>query len=1033
MRRRSLIAWGAFLSVAVTANGAFAQKRAFNVPAGPAVASIPEFARQAGLQIIAPADQLAGLRTPAIVGVRDARAALEALIAGANLEIASDDGGVISLRNSKPKADQPPLSSAGDEPVVKRLTPVVVTGSRVIANGNDSPTPVTVALADEMLDTQPASIVDGLNTLPALLGSITSSSNASGPNTANLRGVGTLRGLILFDGHRIGPTQNNGAVSIDVIPQMLLQRVDVVTGGASAVYGSDAVSGVLNFITDTRFRGLKLNLQGGVSGYGDQAKPQVGIAVGAPVLDGRGHLEASYEFRDSPAVARASRPWFKTIWTEQGSVAGGGPVGSATNPYRLTAGAVLATASFGGLVISGPLNGLNFSQNGVLGPFVHGSPTGTAGVEVGGQGAYYTGSSIAIGQQAHQAFARFDYDFGDRLHGFVQAAVSRNHYAYVQQNLLLSKVSIGYDNAFLSTLQPQYQAVVAAQLADNPLGSFQLSKMDTVVPDQRTQIQENYLMVVAGLDGSLGTYDWDVGYTHTDSRQAQQNDHGVDNARLYAALNAVVNPADGRIVCHAALVNPSVYGGCVPLDVFGPTAESQAAVDYVRHVPHALQTYVSDDLSATLKGAPFRLPAGPAAMAVSAEWRRLTHSVGSDSPPMTPVDCAGIQFNCTASSVPFQGGSVAPLSAVSQTVSEIAYETDLPLLADDPFADALNLNGAVRYTTYNTSGSVWTWKIGLDWKIDADFTLRATRSRDIRAPNLNDLFAPRGLALTQYVDIHSGGAGVIANVTQGNPNLTPEIADTTTAGVVWRPASAPGFSLSLDGYRILIANAIVTISAFQPATQQACEASGGLAQVCSLYIRPLPFSNRTAANYPLAIVNESLNVAALDAYGLDAEANYATRLLGRRLSLRGLVNWQPHLLYNNGPGGMVDVGGAADGVNNLPAIAGVKLLLSATWDVTDAWRVHLQERWRGPERQNGSAGLYFADGMLAAAAFTDLTVSYSVNRSLQAFLNVQNLFDTPPIPWASAGGSVQPNYLGGFAQGDDILGRYFTLGLRLRL
>jgi outer membrane receptor protein involved in Fe transport len=311
--------------------------------------------------------------------------------------------------------------------------------------------------------------------------------------------------------------------------------------------------------------------------------------------------------------------------------------------------------------------------------------------------------------------------------------------------------------------------------------------------------------------------------------------------------------------------------------------------------------------------------------------------------------------------------------------------------------------------------------------------LRATQSRDIRAPNLSDLYAPRGVVLTQFADIHSGGSGVVPNITQGNPALTPEIADTTTAGLVWRPSFAKGLSLSFDAYRILINNAIVTISAFQPATEAACEASGGAAQVCSLYIRPLPFTNTTPANYPTAIVNESLNVAALDAYGIDAEANYATRLFDRPLELRLLFNWQPHLLYNNGPAGLVDVGGAADGINNLPAISAAKLVLSADYRIGGPWRIHVEERWRGPERQNGSAGLHFADGMLRAAAFTDMTVNYTVNGSLQAYLNIRNLFNSPPIRWASAGGSLQPNYLGGFAQGDDIMGRYFTVGLRLRL
>ena len=275
---------------------------------------------------------------------------------------------------------------------------IVVTGSRLIRNGNNSPTPVTIASTQDLLETQPNSVINGLNTLPGLLGSLstTSNVNSGGYNTINLRGVGTLRALVLYDGHRVGPTQGGinassaGAVNVDVIPQMLLQRVDVVTGGASAVYGSDAVSGVVNFITDTKFEGLKANAQSGISTYGDDRKINLGIAYGRKLFGDRGHIEFSYEYRDAPGFDRADRRFFDPIYTEQGSVVGGGTPGTAGNPFQLTTGAILGTSSFGGLINTGPLSNLNFKQNGVLSPFVRGTATGTMGVEIGGDGAYYT-------------------------------------------------------------------------------------------------------------------------------------------------------------------------------------------------------------------------------------------------------------------------------------------------------------------------------------------------------------------------------------------------------------------------------------------------------------------------------------------------------------------------------------------------------------------------------------------------------------------------------------------------------------------
>ena len=1031
---------------AVCASQASAAEVAFNIPSGPLPAALQAFGLQSGAPIVFNPSSARSIISPGAVGIFEPSEALNRLLAGSRLNYVRA-GRAFTVVSSPDPPVRPPrehpmmeseLIAAAGQPapsLQEAVSEVVVTGSRVITSGAGSPSPLTMTFISDLLDLQPSSMAQGLNILPSVLGSITATSNVNtaGPNTVNLRGVGTLRALVLFDGHRVGPTQANGAVSIDVVPQMMLKRADLVTGGASAVYGSDAVSGVLNFVTDNKFMGLKFNIQDGQSEYGDDNKLDVGIAVGRDLVGGRGHFEASYQHRRSAGALRSDRPFFDAIWTEQGAVIGAGPVGTADNPYKLVAHAVVATASFGGQINSGPLGGLNFTTDGQLSPFVHGAPTGTAGVEIGGQGAYYTRSTIDLPQNSQQQFARFDFDFSRDFHGFVQAAATQANYLGIGQNWLLSRVAIGYNNAYLSTLQPQYRALVVQQLANDPQGSFQFSKMDTVYPNTNTRNHEGYYVIQLGLSGSVESFNWEAGYVHTDSRYRSENPNGIDNARLFAALNAVVDPASGQVMCHAALVNPSAYGGCVPLNVFGPTAESAAALAYIRHVPHSAQLYASDDVGGTIRGAPLTLPAGPVNMALSAEWRKLTFEVQSDSPPTSTVNCAGIEFNCTATISPFMGGQTSVLSPVDQTVTEVAYEADLPVLADLAYAQSFNLNSAVRFTDYNTSGSVWTWKIGGLWRINDEVLVRATRSRDIRAPNLNELFAPRAVGLNQYVDIHTGASGVVANVTQGNRNLKPEKADTTTAGIVWRSRSVDGFSLSVDGYRIRINAAVVGIPAFQPATQRACELSNGAAEVCALYVRPFPFSNRTAANYPTALLSQSLNVAALDTYGVDIEANYATTLSSGKLALRALFNWQPHLLYDNGPAGQIDIGGAADGVGALPAIPSTKLVISASYSATKALSFRIQERWRGRLDQNGTKGLYFADGKVPSVAYTDVNATYNLSKLAAVFVNVQNLFSADPPAWASAGGSLQPNYLGGFAQGDDIVGRYFTLGLRLSM
>jgi outer membrane receptor protein involved in Fe transport len=443
-----------------------------------------------------------------------------------------------------------------------------------------------------------------------------------------------------------------------------------------------------------------------------------------------------------------------------------------------------------------------------------------------------------------------------------------------------------------------------------------------------------------------------------------------------------------------------------------------------------------DDVSAAITGSPINGWAGPIEMALSAEFRKLSFRVLSHQPTTDPVVCTGIQFNCSATTTPY-ASTTANFPKVGVNVREAAYEFQVPLLKDAPLVRSLGLNGAVRYTNYSTSGTVYTWKAGLTYMMNGALSLRATRSRDIRAPTLQNLYAPQSSAPLSMIDIHTGNTpGILQQITQGNPNLTPEIADTWTTGFVWSPRFVDGFSLTMDYYYTRIKNGLVNFFTATPSVQLACEDSNGASPICALYNRPFPFSDRTPANYPTSVFNLTINSAGFLAYGLDTEIDYAHRLFEHEFKLRALLNYQPHLINDLGPAGVYDVGGAADGIGGQAATPNIKGLLQANYQVTGNFSAIFQERYRNAIKNYAPGFFVFAIGKLPPAWYTDLTLNYkvkAVSGELETFLNIKNVFNKQPDPWASSGGSGQVGSFGGWLQGDDPLGRYYTVGLRYKL
>lgn len=913
---------------------------------------------------------------------------------------------------------------------------IVVTGTRIVTNGNSQPTPVTVATTDILLRTSPTNIPDALNKLPAFALSRGAalqnniSDNFNG-NFLNLRGLGIERNLILLDGRRVAPTSFSGAVDTNVLPQMLVQRVEIVTGGASAVYGSDAVSGVINYILDRKFTGLKVDASAGVSSRGDAPQWRAAAAYGADLLDGRGHFMASYEHFAQNGIIKEDRAAGAAVY----AVAGAGTV---ANPYRLITGARSSSFDFGGLITSGPLAGQVFVSPGVAGPAVRGTAEGGVLFSGGGIGGYAKNSSATSDVTTDQAFARFDYDATDEVRLILQGNYARSNNLTYLFPTFTGSVAVPSDNAFLS-------AATQAALAGTT--SFNFSKLiDGDLYRNTLDVTTKNWSVLGGMEAELAGLKWNASFQHGESTTNLGGNAGyVINGRLRAALDAVdqgqfqSGVANGNIVCRVTLTNPTAFPGCIPYNAFGASSESQAASiawfmgDLVNQ-----PKFVMDNAQIGVSGTAFDGWAGPIGFAITGEWRQVALDVTTNTPGTLATDCTGIRFGCATTLPYLRTGQIFPISK-QNNVKEISGEVNVPLLRDSAIGDA-GLNAAIRYTDYSTSGGVTTYKVGGDWKPIDGVRLRAALSRDIRAPSLWELYQPATNATSGYTDEHARDvngnrfSGVVLTQTSGNAALVPEVAKTLTAGLIVAPPSIPGLNFAVDVYRIRMSNAITQVDGRSATVQNLCEASNGTGIFCTLYERPLPFSDRTLANAPTLVRVQRLNAASVKTWGIDAEAGYNFEVgADQRMSVRMLASYQPQYTQILIPGTAPQI---LAGTAALQAVGGVpKLRLTGFVNFSSpSFAVDIQERWRSSLNWDANRAPVYSMPKVAAVAYTDLTLSFypGQDKGRQIYLSVQNLFDKQSPVYAVPGQAATPAFQYPASTGDDILGRYFTVGARFK-
>ena len=939
-----------------------------------------------------------------------------ALFVGALVGSVALAQGTAGTPSSSPQGSAP-------EPVMEE---VQVTGTRISTSSSyQSPTPVTAMSTEELTSSTPTDIADGLNKLPQFIGSTSPATGSSTfasddhGNLLNLRGLGPIRTLILLDGQRLPPTSYLGTTDVDILPQLLVQRVDVVTAGASSAYGSDAVAGVVNYVLDKSFSGFKADVQRGISSQNDAGSYRVALAGGMPIGD-RIHMVASFDDYENNGYTQNARPYLNDQGLAVGSVVGSAaPPGSAANPLTFVPGMRYNLASFGGLVETGPFAGTNFTSPGVYGPTVAGQPTGTAGFYRGGDYYYAPGSQSALaGVHNLNGFASVSVAITDALkfHVDVIAAKSTDSYGGLPNLLLFQPIYSG--NAYLP-------APLQAELTATNTPSFGINKELSEMGPLQTSERLNNVDALMGLDGKFHDFAWSVNYTHGDSDKKVAQGNQILNQQLAAALDAVVNPANGQVVCAPTLnSNPAIsaaYAGCSPFNPFGQGASSAASRAYITGTSIFDARTIMNDVNASISGSVLELPAGPLAAAVGAEYRNESLDLSSNSNPSEAIDVDGLR-GVTATTPKFYLTNVGPATG-SENVKEVFAEVAVPVVKDLPALHAFDLNGAVRYTDYSTSGGVDTWKGGFTWApLNDDLRFRLTRSRDIRAPTLFDLFAGQQYSVGAGYDPTSNQNGTFPTRTSGNPNLQPEIGNTLSFGFVYQPSYLEGLAFSVDAYNIHLTQAITTLDA-QTILQQ-CYDSKGTSPTCGLITRPCPTC------YPTSMNLESINIAGVHTNGVDIQSSYSHAAGPGKLSLNLYATFIEHYKTQQAPGQPIyEYAGYDDPL--VSAIPKLKATLNANYAIA-RWDVFVQEEMIGSQGYNPLT--IYAQPTVPAVFYTDLTLRYHVpfgGSDLEVFTTVNNLFNKhAPLVY----GSIVPGLgLSTTAGLYDMTGQYFNVGFRVKL
>jgi outer membrane receptor protein involved in Fe transport len=936
-------------------------------------------------------------------------------------------------------------------------TAIVVTGSRITNPNLDLSTPVTAITSEELDLRQTNTAEQFLRELPSAVPSIGSAVNNGngGASFVNLRGVGSQRNLVLLDGRRVAPADSTGRVDLNNIPLALVERTDILTGGASTTYGADAVSGVVNFVTKRDFAGIEANISQQITEQGDGSIFRADVTIGANFDDGRGNAVFSVGYQQADAVFQGDRDF--SLFN----------VSSVTGQPGGSSAAVPAL---------------------IVGPGIPGRQINNAGTDVGPFDQPFNFNPFNIFQTPFERFNMYgaaNYEVSDAVEVFVRGMFSKNTVSTIiaPGGSFFNTYRVNLNNPFIpeaiANLYGGGLNLTAAQYAaarNTPFGptlangsanpdyvefSSQVRRRTTEAGTRDSVFTTTYFDYVTGLRGGITeSINWEVSGSYGESERLQSQ---TGFARLSTLQQAMLSLPNGRCI------NPA--NGCVPIDLFGPSGSitpemvgfafsgEQTVID--RSSLAQAQGIVNGDLG-------WGISETPISFAVGGEYRKFTAARRSDDASKTPGEVVG-------------GGGAAPDINGQYHVYDAFGEIVIPILESQPFFESLVFEAGARYSDYSTAGGELTWKLGGTWSPVQDLSFRANYQRSSRAPNIGELFvpvttgldnlstdpcqgnAPVGNAQLAAVCIAQGApaaivnaggilppaAGQINTTGGGNPNLGVETATTWTVGAILTPAALPGLSLTVDYFNIKVEDAISS-----PAIGDiigGCYTSGNLSfqnnSLCQLVSRSAFTGGLDGApNEVRGLLLQASNLGLIETDGIDVSLRYQSSLTDSiRLNLSLDGTWTNKNTFQAFPGAINRdcIGYYSVNCSSIqPKFAWTqrtsfsyddKVTVSLLWRYIDA--VELEPEFLGDFLGgNGrpAVGELSDFTFIPAEHYFDLSFRWDINETVQLNFLVQNLLDNQPKVVGSDIGSTAFNSGNVFPSTYDALGRRYAASVKFR-